>query len=178
MHLHWLKHQNKANYYPRTCRHWILNLSLLNYFVNILEVSWVWTLTWGWGWRCLRYWGVAHNKSFNMWIIVEISRFGRPNRSCKAGFNVPENVPLNTPGKKVVPSELKSNSWKTNWKQKCTHNGNGQNIFFFFFKRTFSVVMHRFYDSSLGTRTTAGRRSWGRTILKSKKKSSITVIQN
>lgn len=37
-----------------------------------------------------RYCGVAHSKSFNMCIMVLISRFGRPKRSCNAGFNVPE----------------------------------------------------------------------------------------
>lgn len=37
-----------------------------------------------------RYWGVAHNKSFRIWMIVLISRLGRPKRSCNAGFKVPK----------------------------------------------------------------------------------------
>lgn len=35
------------------------------------------------------YCGVAHSKSLSMWIMVLMSRFGRPKRSCKAGFKVP-----------------------------------------------------------------------------------------
>lgn len=43
-----------------------------------------------WPWRaCRRYWGVAHSRSFRIWIMVLMSRFGRPNLSCRAGFNVP-----------------------------------------------------------------------------------------
>jgi len=38
-------------------------------------------------WR--RYWGVAHRRSFRIWIMVLMSRLGRPNRSCSAGFKVP-----------------------------------------------------------------------------------------
>lgn len=84
----------------------------------LLAVSWVWTLTCGWGWRCRRYWGVAHSKSFKMCIIVEISRFGRPNRSCNAGFNVPENVPLKTPdeNKKKKILSIRNVSWESKLK--------------------------------------------------------------
>lgn len=39
------------------------------------------------------YCGVALSKSFKICITVDISRFGRPYRSCNAGFSVPENVP-------------------------------------------------------------------------------------
>lgn len=47
-----------------------------------------------WPWRaCRRYCGVAHRRSFRMWIIVLMSLLGRPKRSCSAGFRVPENVP-------------------------------------------------------------------------------------
>lgn len=44
------------------------------------------------------YCGVAHSKSLSMWIIVLMSRFGRPKRSCKAGFKVPI-----TRNKQLVP---------------------------------------------------------------------------
>lgn len=36
-----------------------------------------------------RYCGVAHSKSLSMCMMVLMSRFGRPKRSCKAGFKVP-----------------------------------------------------------------------------------------
>lgn len=39
------------------------------------------------------YCGVALSKSFSMCITVEMSRFGRPKRSCRAGLSVPEKVP-------------------------------------------------------------------------------------
>lgn len=42
-----------------------------------------------------RYCGVAHNKSLSMWIMVLMSRFGRPKRSCKAGFKVPRMINKN-----------------------------------------------------------------------------------
>lgn len=41
----------------------------------------------------LPYWGVALSRSFRMCITVEMSRLGRPYRSCSAGFRVPEKVP-------------------------------------------------------------------------------------
>lgn len=39
------------------------------------------------------YWGVALSRSFRMCITVEMSRLGRPYRSCSAGLRVPEKVP-------------------------------------------------------------------------------------
>lgn len=39
------------------------------------------------------YWGVALNRSLSICMTVDISRLGRPKRSCSAGFSVPENVP-------------------------------------------------------------------------------------
>jgi hypothetical protein len=39
---------------------------------------------------CRRYWGVAHSRSFRIWIMVLMSLFGRPNLSCRAGFKVPD----------------------------------------------------------------------------------------
>ena len=44
-----------------------------------------------------RYWGVAQSRSLRMWMMVEMSRLGRPNLSCSAGLSVPENVPEYTP---------------------------------------------------------------------------------
>lgn len=38
-----------------------------------------------------RYCGVAQSKSLSMCIMVLMSRFGRPKRSCRAGFKVPGN---------------------------------------------------------------------------------------
>jgi hypothetical protein len=35
------------------------------------------------------YCGVAHSKSLRICMMVLMSRFGRPKRSCKAGFKVP-----------------------------------------------------------------------------------------
>lgn len=37
--------------------------------------------------------GVALSRSLRIWIIVEISRLGRPFLSCNAGLRVPEKVP-------------------------------------------------------------------------------------
>jgi len=39
---------------------------------------------------CRRYWGVAHSRSFRIWIMVLMSLLGRPNLSCRAGFKVPD----------------------------------------------------------------------------------------